>query len=709
MTNAFCLSLHRFDDCLRLGRRINEGPYLLPDPEILRKGPYSGIKAIPRPDLQIDILPNIKSTMDISNSFPERSSVFRDLKVLLSEDLGVSELHRETMETLVYRGGGCCTSELEEADILVCQYRDSSAFRLFASQSKTVGNLSWLYHVISQDSWSNPMRRLLHFPIARDGLPGFKDFRISLSNYNGEARVYLENLAKAAGCEFTKTMKIENTHLITAHLKSEKCEAAKEWNINIVNHLWLEESYAKWQVQSLANPRFTHFPPRTNLGEVVGQTPVDKKALECFFHPKSTKVTSRNGYNRKPVSGPERGRNAAKMAREGQCEEAATPSKTRVLPTHNPKGGSSGTSYGGNVEEKGVTSAQGSAAQTPSSAQDEARGKENETPPTGTRSAKERAAARLHNMSSDIALYEKERKRVGGVLFGGKKSEEDLVSSRSLKRPASAKSLRDDASSPAERQSKRPKKTKTTPLVKLLVTGYAKWAEDSRSFEKDRVSNHQFMWLWLFLLTIMQDRLRKLGIVLKDGYADCDLVAAPKIMRTRKFICAMANGSILISTDFVEQCLIQNKLLDPEDYPLKDPDGEERFNMTLSEALARAKENNGQLLEGQVIYATENVHGGFDTYKAIVEANGGSCILFKGRAGLKVPKLKETNSQPDQQFIYLISAPEGSDLKLWPKFQEIADEAQRVARIVKTEWMLDLALSQQLHWNLGYSFLPNET
>ena len=46
-------------------------------------------------------------------------------------------------------------------------------------------------------------------------------------------------------------------------------------------------------------------------------------------------------------------------------------------------------------------------------------GKENETPSTmGSRSAKDKAVAKLHDLAPDIALFEKERKRVGGVTHG---------------------------------------------------------------------------------------------------------------------------------------------------------------------------------------------------------------------------------------------------------------------------------------------------
>jgi len=176
-----------------------------------------------------------------------------------------------------------------EADTLVCQYRYGAEYVDACQNARDVGNLSWLYHLITHNKWTSPMRKMLHYPVPRNGIPGFQGMLISVSNYVGDARLYLENLVKACGAEFTKTMKQDNTHLITAHTASEKCDAAREWNIHVLNHLWLEESYAKYQIQSLTIKKYTHFPPRTNLGEVVGQTRLDREALERNFYPRTVK------------------------------------------------------------------------------------------------------------------------------------------------------------------------------------------------------------------------------------------------------------------------------------------------------------------------------------------------------------------------------------------------------------------------------------
>ena len=120
---------------------------------------------------------------------------------------------------------------------------------------------------------------------------------MTVTNYQGEARAYLEKLIEACGAKFTRNMTTANTHLIAArsflslthltHSKSgDKCKHAHDWGIDVVNHLWLEETYAKWQVQSVTIPRYTHFPPQTNLTEIVDKTEIQEEGIVDFFNPR---------------------------------------------------------------------------------------------------------------------------------------------------------------------------------------------------------------------------------------------------------------------------------------------------------------------------------------------------------------------------------------------------------------------------------------
>ena len=444
-----------------------------------------------RPDLRgaLSIQPGRLPTPTSSPSQSRRElTVFLNKKVMLSNDLELGSHLRGTLEDLITNGGGNVTGSVHKADIYVCQYREGSDYRIASRAGKDVGNLSWLYYLITHNGWTSPLRRLLHYPIARQGLPGFKNFRISLSNYNGEARVYLENLAKAAGCDFTKTMKEDNTHLITAHMVSEKCDAAKEWNINMINHLWLEESYAKWQIQTLANPRYTHFPPRTNLGEVVGQTQIDKLAIERFFFPKGADVDMQLDdihllksmrLKDQSLSSSTALNSSAAQPSSSAGDQGAVPHRPSLSERPTPK-----------ASKESRRQNEGSGIRTPVPSRHLKEGKENETPSTtGSRSAKERAVAKLHDLAPDIALFEKETKRVGGVVFGGRKTSEEKVSDTNKKRSVSKDEDSDIEDEGETRGVKRARKAKAPPpSMRLLLSGYQRWVGLPKKEDDERVS-----------------------------------------------------------------------------------------------------------------------------------------------------------------------------------------------------------------------------
>ncbi|KAF2120709.1 hypothetical protein BDV96DRAFT_513508 [Lophiotrema nucula] len=677
---------HWFDDCLKVGRRIPESPYTLPDPEILKVD--AGTIPPVRPSQQIrdatDPAPTHEPKIPTPPVQLERTRsirAFEGKKVMLADDLALTDNLRGVISGIVRASQGEVTNNADEADMYVCNYRDGEGYVKASQANKDVGNLGWIYYMIAHGTWTNPMRRMLHYPRPRDGVPEFKDFRISISSYTGEARVYLENLVKATGAEFTKTFRQDNTHLITAHKQSEKCEAAQEWGIEVVNHLWIEESYAKCKKQELSGQRYTHFPPRTNLGAVLGQTEIDRTATEKLFFSKSRKPKPVKAAQPVPVpgsSGPQRV-SSDPVARSSPLAEKGRRTKTLT---------------------EAVTPA----------ARRTVDGKENETPgTTGSRGAKDRAISKLHDAAPDIAQFEKEMKRRGGVTHGGRREKDAEADNRTKKvkgrdSTASKRSFEeveaeDESATEDELQAepanksknKKAKKDKLTPIkFRMLVSKDDRWTNNAEKEANDK------------------KHLREIGLFINEDYKNVNLLCAPKVVRTKKFVAALADAPTLVSTSYLDYALKHNKLPPAEKHLLRDPAFEETQGFNLEESLERAKQNNHHLLKNWTIFCTETVAGGFDTYKEIIVANGGECLRWAGRP-TSITSAKRTvdaaagevsqNQEEDEgDVLYLISEPHKREFNLWEKFRDMAKKHDMVPRIVRTEWLLFVAMAQYVHF-----------
>ncbi|KAJ5659513.1 hypothetical protein N7507_005964 [Penicillium longicatenatum] len=661
---------HWFDDCLKLGRRIDERPYILPDPEILRANPDDPIRGNGNKGLAGASTPEPSAlpTVNIDAQGTNDRSVFDGKCIMLSPDLSIGSRLLESIETVIKQGGATVTRNLNEADWIICRFREGFVYRNASRLDKEVGNLAWLYSLMTYNEYTRPLSRMLHYPVSRTPIPGFEGLKISLSNYVGEARIYLENLIAAAGAECTKTLKQENTHLITAHGTSEKCSAAREWGLQVVNHLWLEDSYAKWQMQPVSCPRYNYFPSRTNLGDVAGQRMLERDVLEKnFFSSEGLPSPETTTMQNKDRDAPSMQPPADKKQEDGDkaSEKTSTPKangKTRKS------------------SEKKV--------ETPARSRLIPDNKENETPSSvSSRKSKEAAIAHLHDLAPDIALYEKEMKRVGGVIHGGRrKSDEDRVRDNPKKR----RSVEAEGESDTEQanEAKRAKKSRPAIAMHLLITGYQNWVGKGNEKREDADKRH----------------LRDLGIMVVQDARRCTHMAAPSILRTTKFVNALAYAPVIVNTDFVTKCLKEDKLLDPADFKLIDKAAESKFRFSLAKATDKAKANKNKLLRGFRIYCVEDIRGGFEAFKSIVDVNGGECMLFRGRLALTNPSRREESDDEESEEdgesrrhdVFLLSSAESKHARLWPRFRQVAGDIKRAPRIVRVDWLLDMVMSQEL-------------
>src|SRR6478735_12482266 len=127
-----------------------------------------------------------------------------------------------------------------------------------------------------------------------------------------------------------------------------------------------------------------------------------------------------------------------------------------------------------------------------------------------------------------------------------------------------------------------------------------------------------------------------MGIQIVQEGQPCDYLAAPNIVRTVKFLCALARGPTVISSTFIDQAIETGHLPDVDEFILHDEETEKKHNIKLEKSVARAKANKGKLLVGIPIYCTEKIRAGPDSYKAIAEANGAMFKIYRARSGTTI-------------------------------------------------------------------------
>jgi len=87
--------------------------------------------------------------------------------------------------------------------------------------------------------------------------------------------------------------------------------------------------------------------------------------------------------------------------------------------------------------------------------------------------------------------------------------------------------------------------------------------------------------------------------------ASCTHLAAPQVVKTQKFLTALAYGPVTVSTDFIDKCLEKNKVVNVDDFLLEKQKDKQAAGMQLKDSLARARKNCRRLLDGVAVYCTD--------------------------------------------------------------------------------------------------------
>ena len=77
-------------------------------------------------------------------------------------------------------------------------------------------------------------------------------------------------------------------------------------------------------------------------------------------------------------------------------------------------------------------------------------------------------------------------------------------------------------------------------------------------------------------------------------------------------------------------------------------------------------------------------------------------MTYRGRPGTIVPSRRagsEASGATDDDVdtdVYLLSGPDKEHKKLWPKFKQMAEASKKAPKIVRSDWVLESAMAQEI-------------
>ncbi|KAI9340170.1 hypothetical protein DFJ73DRAFT_559793 [Zopfochytrium polystomum] len=259
---------HYFDDCLRIRRRVREDLYRLPNPKLFSIDPFA-------PPVFEPAATHSAPSTAANAFFLEGQVLFVHPGVWATE----SDPDRtKQLKEQIVAAGGLLVDEFDGERVTgaVVPSRQCKEYYLAEKAGKYVGSMRWLVDTINSRQLSSPRRKALHYP-QPEPLAEFQHFMICTTNYSSVARQDIMTMVVHLGGQFTKTMTPRNTHVICAKPVSEKYTRALEWDITVVNHLWLEDTYVSHRLQIPTRLHYLYFP--ASLCPIVGETSIAEKEV----------------------------------------------------------------------------------------------------------------------------------------------------------------------------------------------------------------------------------------------------------------------------------------------------------------------------------------------------------------------------------------------------------------------------------------------
>lgn len=564
---------------------------------------------------------NVKAA---SREWPEYVS---KLDFKLSDNLKISNAVRSHFNTL---GNG----KQNQESIYLTRYINTDLD--VACEQRT---FDYFFSLLFHKSDTLPFDSLLYHPVNTKPVAGMSETLIATTNYTGDSRIYIEELVLRMGGKFSKTMKSANTHLVASKSVGKKFEFANTWNVKIVNHMWVEDSFVNWELMDVVN--YKRLPRDTKGVRFIGDVQFSGFSYERKITKKEEEKTANAGTETEK---------ALPSKNSDQSNVKVVTASNDIIQNKPKDGGSSTVEVQINnkkeideIEKKEEkddkvienslkpVEMKGSASKTEGGVRTRTRReiKPREEPEKKTDEVEKAGKAKILDNSEKVAEEHDESKKSDAVWKIP--DEVDSVSkTKSNKRKASVavEDNKEDTDG-VKKVAKKSVKSDKPYNITAIVTGF-----DGTLSAGDK------------------RELKKVGItIVENANKNINCIIAPSLLRTQKFLTALSYSpehlleplflsDVLGTLDSVRKigdfASISPKV---EKYDIwehvdfdKDIQPKRLFrkNTTREEAIEYMKKSRHGLFDGFVFNLSPGLAGGFDTLKSILKSFGcKQCVLFK--------------------------------------------------------------------------------
>ncbi|KAM3588887.1 regulator of Ty1 Transposition [Umbelopsis sp. WA50703] len=602
-------------DCVKFQRRIDEAEYVFPEPKlferrtIITQDDENRPTPLPKGSSAKGYIHPYPLNEDILSSCAPTSPFMTGMRIYINPDTDISDAMRSVLEECINAAGARLldkesTYSSENVDIYIGRWRFGEEYKQASIDGTIVGSIWWLSNTLARNRIESPTRTLLDYPLPKSGITEMQNMVITITNYSGVPRDYVRRLIHALGATYTPNLTEDNTHVVTSSQHGQKYLAGKQWNLDVVNHLWLEDCFQQWTCKSVAEEKYVYFPDTHVLEDLVGETTTLREEISRWWDldletPAEDVQMEENGFNRNSIIQTPSGDAAAgvghvKIISKATRKAAINASNVLhdvMVPDMNAYKLELRSSPKRPRPESNEKTANGSAPSTP----------------TGRK-----------RQANNIILNREQTAE--SVDFDPSLDTEDAVMTTSNTKIARARPSGDKNNTQTDSQP-----TPSTPSKRR------RQASSQSLSTANRTIRYVSSGLNPELTDSQKKQMNKLGAQWTDDIRDCTHLVVDKVSRTPKFICAINMGLQIVTSDWITASIKSGNLQEESDYQLHDTEGETKWEFSVSDSLNKARDSAvisknrqvGTLLQGYDIHVTKNTEPSVSVLKTIVECAGG--------------------------------------------------------------------------------------